>query len=245
VGCHVNLVEGAPVAPPGEIPHLVGTDGRFHRLRSFVARVAAGAIPAVEIERECMAQIGKLLAAGLHPTHLDTHQHTHLHPRVARVLARVARRHGIDWIRRPFENSSTPGEGGGGLRGLMGVALNLFQPEFDRHMAEYEIRTTDFFTGFRLTGRWTKPAMEATLGALPEGITELMCHPGYCDPELESSPTMLRREREQELEILIGPELRARLGQVGVVLQSFRGAAAAPARNAVAEALQTAPLAGK
>ena len=81
------------------------------------------------------------------------------------------------------------------MRRLTGVALNLFQPEFDRRIAEYNIRTTDFFTGFRLTGRWTKPAMEATLGALQEGITELMCHPGYCDSELDASPTMLRRER--------------------------------------------------
>jgi hopanoid biosynthesis associated protein HpnK len=245
VGCHVNLVEGAPVARPSEIPHLVGTDGKFHRLRSFVVRVAAGTIPASEIERECTAQIGKLLAAGLQPSHLDTHQHTHLHPRVARVLARVARRHGIAWIRRPFENCSLQLEGGGGLRRLIGVALNLFQPQFDRRMAEYDIRRTDFFAGFRLTGRWTKPAMEATLGALQAGITELMCHPGYCDSELEASPTMLRREREQELEILTGPEWRARLSQGGVMLQSFRGAAAAPARNAVAETLQTAPLAGE
>jgi hopanoid biosynthesis associated protein HpnK len=245
VGCHLNLVEGDPVARPSEIPHLVGTNGRFHRLRSFVVRLAAGAIPAAEIERECSAQIEKLLAAGLRPSHLDTHQHTHLHPRVARVLARVARRHGIAWIRRPFENFSPPGDGGVGLRRLMGVALKLFRPEFDRCMAEYDIRLTDFFTGYRLTGCWTKLAMEATLGALQEGITELMCHPGYCESELEASPTMLRREREQELEILTDPEWRARLSQGGVVLQSFRGAAAAPARNAVAEVLQTAPLAGK
>ena len=244
VGCHVNLVEGAPVAPPGEIPHLVGADGEFHSLRYFVVRMASGMIPAAEIERECSAQVEKLLAAGLRPSHLDTHQHTHVLSRVARVLARVARRHGIAWVRRPFEHGSRSGDGEG-LRGLMGVALNRFQPQFDRRMAEYEIRTADHFAGFCLTGRWTEPAIEATIGALQDGITELMCHPGYCDGDLEASPTVLRRERERELEILVNPQLRARLSESGAVLQSFRGAAAVSEGNAPAEALHSAPVAGK
>ena len=37
---------------------------------------------------------------------------------------------------------------------------------------------------------------------LPEGTTELMCHPGYRDAELDGKATRLKEERQRELEAL-------------------------------------------
>ena len=42
VGCHLNLVEGVPVCPPDEIPHLVGSNGKFYNLVVLGLRVVAG-----------------------------------------------------------------------------------------------------------------------------------------------------------------------------------------------------------
>ena len=109
VGCHVNLVEGLPLSPSAEIPHLVGPEGRFHSASGLALRLVANTIPVVELERECMAQVEKLHRAGIRPSHLDTHKHTHLHPRVASVLARMAQHFSIGWIRRPFQNYRVPG----------------------------------------------------------------------------------------------------------------------------------------
>ena len=62
-------------------------------LPKFVARVSDRIdTVAEEIERELRAQIEKVRAAGIEPSHLDTHKHTHAHPFVMEVLARVAPR---------------------------------------------------------------------------------------------------------------------------------------------------------
>jgi hopanoid biosynthesis associated protein HpnK len=235
VGCHVNLVEGRPVSRPEHIPRLVGSGGNFLGLRALGLRLLAGAVSLVELERECTAQVERLLAAGISPTHLDTHQHTHLHPRVALALSRTARRYGVPWIRRLPENVTSPIREGTWRRKAIGVAAYLFASRFDRRLSMHGLRAPDFFTGFSLTGRLTRSALEATLVALPEGITELMCHPGYCDLELEAAPTRLRRERAMELETLADPVWHTWLRERGIVLTNFAhlARAQAPAGHAV------------
>ena len=51
------------------------------------------------------------------------------------------------------------------------------------------------------------------------GVTELVCHPGYIDDELESSYC---RERQAELETLCHPKIRQTLWDEGIDLVSFR-----------------------
>jgi len=164
-GCHINLVEGTPVAPASQLPHLVGADGKFRGLSGLMLRLAVGWIPESELEGECSAQIEKLLRAGIQPSHVDTHQHTHLHPRVAAAVAGAARRHSIHWLRRPFDNCRPAAAHDSGVRKLMGRSLSLFAAQFERRMLGQGIRLPDFFTGFGSTGRWSRHAMEATLEA--------------------------------------------------------------------------------
>ena len=234
IGCHVNLVEGAPLSPPDRIPHLVEADGKFHSLSGLVLRLVSGLVPSIELERECSAQIEKLLGLGIQPTHLDTQKHIHLHPRVAAAVAAVARHYSVHWLRRPFENAKPPQTNESGFRNAIRRSLNLLGSRFEHRMSARGIRLPDFFTGFGMTGRWTKPAMEATLDVLAPGLTELMCHPGYYDADLEAAPTLLKRERQVELEILIeirkDPAWQARLSGQGIVLRGFRDLPSAPAK---------------
>lgn len=55
------------------------------------------------------------------------------------------------------------------------------------------------------------------LDALPEGVTELMCHPGHIE-ELEDA---YREPRERELAILQDPLLREAVRERGIVLGTF------------------------
>jgi hypothetical protein len=57
------------------------------------------------------------------------------------------------------------------------------------------------------------------LEALPEGLSELMCHPGYDDPAL--APSSYRAEREMELATLTHPRVQARLQELGIELVNF------------------------
>ncbi|MBI3934431.1 MAG: ChbG/HpnK family deacetylase [Acidobacteria bacterium] len=222
VGCHLNLVEGRPVSPAGQIPHLVNARGDFHNLVELGLRVLAGCVPMPEVEREFAAQIEKIIAAGIRPSHLDTHQHTHLHPKVATVLARVGQRYGIGWARRLCENCTPPLRAGAWRRRVVAAASFLFVSSLQRRMDQHGLRTPDAFTGFVLTGRLSTPALRSTLAGLPEGVTELMCHPGYCDPDLEAAPTLLKHKREIEFQIVADTSWGDWLRERGIVLTSFR-----------------------
>ena len=243
VGCHLNFVEGKPICPPERIPHLVGPvgrDGRFLAAWQLAARLTLRRVPESEIEQEAGAQIEKLLQAGLRVSHVDTHKHTHTHPAVARAIARAARRLGIGWIRRPFENFLPGSAARLSAKRLLVGSLHLLAPSFERRMAAMDMAMPDFFTGIVLTGRLTRQEFGETLVALPPGVTEVMCHPGYCDAELDGAPTRLRRERELERETVSDATWRARAQDYGIRLTSFgelsalRGSAAKDAWPAAA-----------
>src|SRR5262252_5456180 len=59
-----------------------------------------------EVEKEWAAQIEKVRAAGIRPTHLDGHKHVHMLPGLFGVALRLAKRHGIEAIRVSLEESS-------------------------------------------------------------------------------------------------------------------------------------------
>ena len=163
------------------------------RLPSFVARSMAWS--SARLEREFARQVEKVVAAGISPTHLDTHKHVHLLPWVMNAVARVAARFGIAWVRRPFHQRQVTARG---------------------------LRTPDHFLGIRLTGRMNRERLLAGLERLRPGLTELMCHPGVCDEELRNAPTRLKQERQTELEALTSPEVRRLLERRGICLTSYR-----------------------
>jgi predicted glycoside hydrolase/deacetylase ChbG (UPF0249 family) len=192
VGCHLVLIGGRSLLPPHaalplSVPEL---------LRALAAR-------RLRVYDELAAQVRKILAVGLHPTHLDTHKHTHLAPPVLEAVARIAEEFEIRWVRRPFD---LPALGW------------LFHPVLTRHGC----RTTDHFTGFQLTGRFGTPELVRLIRDLPEGLTEFMCHPGHCGQALRHAPTRLKESRERELQALTASETREALIRYGVELVNYR-----------------------
>lgn len=208
VGCHVLLVDAQPVLPPGEIRSLLGKDGRSLRpsLGGFAADLHLGRIRAEEIEAEATAQIRRLQAAGIQVSHVDTHKHTHLFPAVLRPLLRAARACGVGAIRNPFEpgwaQRATPVASR--LRKLEVAILNTQRRAFVRLVREAGLATTDGAIGVLATGtKDVQGAVRGLLAAVPEGVWELVCHPGYPDAELERVRTRLRGSRGQEHRTLL------------------------------------------
>ncbi len=92
IGCHLVLISGRSLVPPyAPLPASVA-----ELLRALAAR-------RMRLYDELAAQVRKILAAGVKPTHLDTHKHTHLAPPVLDAVARIAEEFGIRWVRRPFD----------------------------------------------------------------------------------------------------------------------------------------------
>ena len=97
------------------------------------------------------------------------------------------------------------------LKRLTSAALGLLRGRFHTVLARRGCRTTDHFAGFQITGRFRTAELVELLAALPEGSTELMCHPGRCGEALRNARTRLKESRERELEALCAPEIRAAL----------------------------------
>jgi predicted glycoside hydrolase/deacetylase ChbG (UPF0249 family) len=211
VGCHLVLIGGHATAAPHQ-PLAQSMSEFLWRMTG----VSGGAV-----EEEFSAQIEKILAAGLRPTHLDTHKHTHLFPVVLRAVLKVARNYGIPWIRRPFDLPLPAAQGASWRRRALGRALRPLSRRFDRLAAQEGCRATDHFAGFQLTGGYQEGHLVALIRALPDGLTEFMCHPGFCDDELRAAPTRLTESRETELRALLSSETRAALEEGGVKLASF------------------------
>jgi predicted glycoside hydrolase/deacetylase ChbG (UPF0249 family) len=185
--------------------------------------LAALARREIRIYEELAAQVRSIVDAGIRPTHLDTHKHTHLAPPVLDAVARLSQEFGIPWVRRPFDFPLTA------LRGtvprakrLTSDALGLLRRRFHRVLEKHGCRTTDHFAGFQITGRFRTAELVDLLGALPDGSTELMCHPGHCGEALRNARTRLKESRERELEALLAPEARDALVRNGIKLVSYR-----------------------
>jgi chitin disaccharide deacetylase len=200
IGCHLVLVQGPGL--PQTIPQLVQA-------------VALGRIPIYE---ELSKQVCRIVDAGLSPTHLDTHKHTHLLPPVLEAVARISEEFRIPWVRRPFDFPLQPG--GVGWKTTLMRLMN--GRRFHHRLTRHHCRSTDWFAGFRLTGRYRSGDLVELIRALPEGVTEFMCHPGRCGDELRSARTRLKESREEELRALTAPEVRTALADSGVQLVSYR-----------------------
>ncbi len=199
VGCHLVLVGGSSLLTGRPFPA---------RIPQLLVAIALGRLA---IYDELAAQVRKIMEARIAPSHLDTHKHTHLAPPVLNAVVKIARDFQIQWVRKPFDfraNSATS------------RAVSLMSGRFKRSLAG--MRTTDHFIGFDLTGHLRTDNLVQTLLGLPDGLTEFMCHPGYCRAELQASPTRLKNSRAEELTALTSAAARDALVKKGVHLVNYR-----------------------
>lgn len=210
VGCHLVLVGGDSVSVPSNpLPSSV---------RALLWQLTRGRI---DVYGELRAQIHKILAAGVVPTHLDTHKHTHMAAPVLNAVAQLSKEFGIRWVRRPFDYPIT-GTPAPPIVRATSSAMRLVQARTLRILGASGCRMTDHFAGFKLTGRLRIPELLETIRQLPDGLTEFMCHPGFIRDELRSAPTRLKQSREEELRALTSPEVRAELIARGIQVTNYR-----------------------
>jgi predicted glycoside hydrolase/deacetylase ChbG (UPF0249 family) len=182
-----------------------------------------------QVELEWEAQIAKVRNAGVEPTHLDGHKHVHMLPGLFEIALRLAKRHGIGAIRVSHEASSLRAALSAGERraavvlkqGVQARGLKLLARDAREQAERAGMSTADYFCGIAQTGELTKEGVARLLRSLPEGTTELMCHPGYADEALRKTPTRLQGSRETELQILTDTEVRNLVASQGIRLIDY------------------------
>lgn len=204
VGIHFVLIGGRSLLTQNPLPIDVP---------ALVRAVYAGQL---DLYGELHAQAVKIKAAGLAPLHADTHKHTHLLAPVCRAVRIVAEEFGIQFLRRPLDLNLP-------FRAPLKTRLvNALVRDRARAMDLSPFRVTNHFAGFALTGRYDTKDLEALFANLPDGVTELMTHPGHCTAELQEAPTRLKQSRVAELTALTDPATRAALDKNQIQLTRYR-----------------------
>jgi hopanoid biosynthesis associated protein HpnK len=230
VGVHLNLTEGPSVAPAQAVSTLVDSRGRFYGGAGTLAkRVMTGSISLSEIETEFRAQIEKAANAGIEISHLDGHKHIHFLPSIFQIVTRLARDCRIKCVRHTFEHS--PGlaqiRGAGSRQGVMkqfvkARFLALISLGQKKSLSRAELSSPEYFFGVTQTGFLDDNSLREIIRRLPDGASELMCHPGYVDNTLRGTPTRLLAQRELELRSLVKPEIRELIAAQGIELINYR-----------------------
>jgi chitin disaccharide deacetylase len=231
VGLHLNLTEGNPVAPARSVPSLINGRGLFARKAAGLWRATlVGRVSAAEIERELHAQIEKVLAAGIVPTHLDSHKHLHALPGVGDMSLKLARQYGIRAIRCVAETwpalgyllDRFPRAKARILRQrLNSLALSTLSRGWRRRLPQTGLACAEHFYGVTPTGFLDEELLREILRRLPDGTSELMCHPGHVDQALRQTPTRLLEQREREYQALTRPDIKLLAKELGIKLVDY------------------------
>jgi hopanoid biosynthesis associated protein HpnK len=231
VGVHLNLSDGAPVAARELVTSLVNDAGEFEGgPENLLLRIASRGLALHEVEQEWEAQIEKVRDAGIQPTHVDGHKHVHMLPGLFEIALRLAKRYAIAAIRVAHEASSLRAALSTGeqlhtaavlKQGVQARGLKLLARDAREQAERVGISTADYFCGIAQTGEMTKDGVAQLLRNLPEGTTELMCHPGYADEALQQTHTRLQASRQTELEILTDVEIRNLVASQGIRLIDY------------------------
>lgn len=194
VGVHLNLIEFKPLTNNDIFSRYGMTDdkGCFIEGAAFVVEYDDILLQAVFEEWD--AQIGKVEAAGLDPSHVDSHQHTHTIWALNDVLCRVMDKHGIECVRRKIVPSiylmirekrhptvildksaaRAPMKRNLFYRRIHLVSSILTSRRWNRQMTG-RYRMTDGFFAFR---HFYYNRKHISMGR-KSAVVELMCHPGH------------------------------------------------------------------
>ena len=221
VGIHLTLVNGNPVLPPAEIPSLVTEAGVFvDDHTAFAVRLLRGAVNLDEVRAELAAQLRRVEAAGIHPTHADSHQHMHVLPGVIDIALDLSRAAEIPAMRAPHAPLFAGNFGGVGQ--LIGRAgLSVLAHRAAAKAKAHGIRVPDHFAGI-VAGEAVDTATLTQIAAqLGNGVTEVMLHPGT-DNETLIRDCLWAHDFEAELAAVCAPAVCDALAAAGAEVVNFR-----------------------
>ena len=225
IGIHLTLVGSVPsVLPKEKISSLVDDKGLFpENYVAFAKMFYTGQVKMVQLELELRAQIEKALATGLNITHVDSHQHTHVLPGMTGLVVKLCNEYKIKNIRIPQEGYFFSGGFAGGLGrkiGRAGLSFCAFLAAMQAKSAG--LAYPENFFGMLAGGNLNETLVGNIITALPEGVSEIMTHPGLNKQELDKYFTW-DYHWEDELNAFLSEKNKTLLKQYDVALMNFGG----------------------
>lgn len=219
IGLHLNLTQGRPILPAVDVTSLVSFDGYFMKPEKLFAhpeRIHIG-----QVEKEWRAQIAAFRTVFGIPDHLDSHHHVHLYPALFNLFCHLALELKLP-IRFPVQIENLPETEFFPYSFSDGNDLHESQWMEEHNLLEMvKLSYPDhFMDNFFYTYKEEPDTIQKIIDSIPEGINEMMCHPGYMDDRLSRVSTYTTR-REDELSCLKSSHIREILKRSGIELIRF------------------------
>ena len=206
LGVHLVLTMGDPISAPETVPSITDKNGHFLKYTPLIEQVSN--LNMDEVKREWRAQIEAFLrAAGRKPTHLDSHHHSsYFSPVLFHGMLDLAREYDCA-IRFPFT-------------GNVSKELEETHKRVPDLIKEFSPRRPDRFVVDFYDERATHEELLHIITDLPDGTTEVMCHPGYTDDAF-AKESVYNDQRDRELQILTDPSIQETIQANGILLITF------------------------
>lgn len=225
VGIHLTLVGGGkPLLQARQLRTLVDEDGLLPAdYTVFAKRWYAGRIKKAEVVSELQAQLERGLSCGLKITHVDSHQHLHVLPGIADIVLDLCSAFGIKKIRMPQEGWFWRG----GFNSTAGRLIGREGLSFCSALAKMKARQARFvypqhFFGMLAGGNLNEFLVGEIIRNLPDGVSEIMTHPGM-DAEALEKTFSWQYHWEDELQAFLSEKNKCLLEQQKVTLINFGG----------------------
>ncbi len=209
IGAHLALSETKPLLKSSQ----------FHKNHNeFFFKLFLGRIDLNDIYNELKAQLEALKKTGIKITHINSHEHIHIIPKVLNIFVRLAKEYNIPAIR--YARGDRPSKGFKLDEMYKRFILSYFSGMTGDIFKNSGLLYTDFFLGLLDAGRLTEKTLIEMLNGLKDGVTELICHPGFLSPEvLEGYGWHIGAE--EELFALTSKRVRKAIENNGIRLISF------------------------
>ena len=224
VGLHLGIVEG--LALSGKASTITDDEFYFpvsapclHRnWQRFIPLYLGGMIDRKELAAEWELQFQRFLGWFPRIPFVNGTQHLHLLPGLQAIVLQLCRKYGVHALRLPMRVSEPLGSHP--MRLLPSAVLIACGKTM--HRRSLDLRSTNNFLGFPVSGRVTEPYLLARIAQLRTGATELMTHPGFeCAPLRARLPGYTVFDWDGERRALMSQTVRAALAQQNVVLTRF------------------------
>lgn len=227
VGVHLNPVVGPPVADPSGVRSLVDADGEFLGGREFTRRLRSWRVDSGELARESRLQIERVRTMGVNISHLDSQQNCHLYPQYFRIFLALMREQRIPCMRTSsqFALAESPYPS----RALRRYWLRHPKRLLTRVGAELEmalarrqgaVMPDRLMSTSRMGYKAVQEYWSQLLRNVPEGWSEVYCHPGFPDDLLRRYSTYVE-PRRYEVDVMTSAETQREIERCAIRLRTF------------------------
>jgi len=186
-----------PLTPKEKVPSLINEWGNFFKLERMADLLAQADLS--EVELEYRAQIDRVFAAGLKPTHLDWHCfHEGGRADILDLTVSLAKEYGL--------------------------ALRVSEPRVIEKLHGEGLPTNEhrLLDSYRLDTANKSATYARMLREIPVGLSEWAVHPGLDHDEMRAVEPASWQVRYTDYQFFTSPEARDIIEQEGIILLDYR-----------------------